>query len=94
MVGRLKTAYKTELEALKGGQAFDGGDTTTPKKRAPKAKAAETGEGIPKTPKRKSKAVAAGGDDEGVTPKKKAKKAKVEDEETAVKEEIDETDVL
>lgn len=95
MVGRLKTSYKAELEALKAGQTFDGGDTTTPKKRGPKAKAPDTGDGTPKTPKRKSKASGSAGDDgEGGSPKKKGKKAAGVKEEGDIKDELDEVDEL
>jgi hypothetical protein len=92
MVGRLKTAYKIELEALKAGQPFEGEATprATPKK-APKAKSTGEGEGTPKTPKRKGKAAAA--DQDGGSLKKKGRKAagaevKTEDQEEAMDAEL------
>lgn len=88
MVGRLKTAYKTELDALKAGQKFDNDDTATPKKRGRKAKVTDDGEGTPQTtPKRKSKAALA--DEDGGSPKKKGKKGAVEE----VKEEANDEEV-
>ncbi|KAF2446019.1 hypothetical protein P171DRAFT_431386 [Karstenula rhodostoma CBS 690.94] len=92
MVGRLKTAYKTELEALKAGQHFDG--EATPKKRGAKAKGAGDGdgdgdgEGTPKTatPKRKGKAAAA--DEDDASPKKKGRKAAAVDVKAEVKDEL------
>lgn len=98
MVGRLKTTYKTELEALKAGQPSDG--EVTPKKKprrkakvTPKSTPTRKGNvdelsdiedfGIPKD-KTKGKGGYIGDDEDDGSPKKKGRKAAVKIE---VKEE-------
>ncbi|KAJ4303221.1 hypothetical protein N0V90_002114 [Kalmusia sp. IMI 367209] len=86
MIGRLKTAYKSELEALKAGQPFSNDASTTPKatpKRAPKGKGGD-GDGVPKTPKRKDKVV----DESEGSPKKRVKNAVKDEVRDEVKDEV------
>jgi len=87
MVDRLKTSYKSELEALKAGGSFDNGTPATPKKRGPKPKQINTDadapsavDGTPKTPKRKAKASDVATD---ASPKKRGRGKKVDTEEQA-----------
>ncbi|KAF1967542.1 hypothetical protein BU23DRAFT_483204, partial [Bimuria novae-zelandiae CBS 107.79] len=76
MFGRLKTAYKAEIEALKAGQAFDGEATpkATPKKKGAKAEG---------TPKRKGN----GDEDADGSPTKRGKKVGVGAIKTEIKDE-------
>ena len=79
MLGRLKLAYKAELEALKAGQPFDG-------EVAPRKKGAST----KGTPKRKGESAGEGeGEDGGRLLKKGRKAVGVKEEEEEVKEEPD-----
>ncbi|KAJ4346338.1 uncharacterized protein N0V89_010267 [Didymosphaeria variabile] len=87
MIGRIKTAYKAELEALKAGQPF--GSESTPRKK-PGRKAKGDNEGTPSTPKRKAKGAAEEGEDEdGGSPTKKGKKAADAEIKAEVKDELD-----
>lgn len=83
MVGRIKDKYKSELEALRAGQAFDGEPAP---KATPRKKAAKDDEnGTPKTAKRKAKG---GEDGDGASPKKRGKKGVTGEAQVEVKDEV------
>ncbi|KAL1597326.1 hypothetical protein SLS60_008910 [Paraconiothyrium brasiliense] len=89
MVGRIKTAYKAELDALKAGHSFD--SEATPKKKGPKPKA-DGESSTPKTPKRKAQGVARDGDGEDVgSPTKKSKNASNIKTKAEIKDELDDS---